>query len=160
MTDSLPPSSVRPASEHPCHEETNYAVGYGRPPKATRFKPGKSGNPKGRPKGSVNTKALLKKIYTGKVVMRDGEKRRRVMRIEALLFKQWERGIKGDERAAQAAFETAKDLGVLDSIEAANDSRGGSLTDEMVEALSDEELEALIKLAEMEENILKKHKRH
>lgn len=27
-----------------------YEVGYGRPPKATQFKPGQSGNPKGRPR--------------------------------------------------------------------------------------------------------------
>ena len=31
-----------------------YDVGYGKPPKDTRFKPGQSGNPKGRPKGSKN----------------------------------------------------------------------------------------------------------
>jgi hypothetical protein len=31
-----------------------YKVGYGKPPKATRFKPGKSGNAKGRPQGSRN----------------------------------------------------------------------------------------------------------
>lgn len=29
-----------------------YDVGYGKPPKDTRFKPGKSGNPKGRTRGS------------------------------------------------------------------------------------------------------------
>ena len=29
----------------------DYDVGYARPPKATQFAPGKSGNPKGRPKG-------------------------------------------------------------------------------------------------------------
>ena len=28
-----------------------YKVGYGHPPIATRFQPGKSGNPRGRPKG-------------------------------------------------------------------------------------------------------------
>lgn len=31
-----------------------YEVGYGKPPAATRFKAGKSGNPRGRPKGSAN----------------------------------------------------------------------------------------------------------
>ncbi len=29
---------------------SKYEVGYGKPPKHTRFKPGRSGNPKGRPK--------------------------------------------------------------------------------------------------------------
>lgn len=29
----------------------SYDVGHGKPPKASRFKPGQSGNPKGRPKG-------------------------------------------------------------------------------------------------------------
>jgi hypothetical protein len=33
---------------------SSYEVGYGRPPARTRFKPGHSGNPKGRPKGSRN----------------------------------------------------------------------------------------------------------
>ncbi len=31
-----------------------YEIGYGRPPKSTRFTKGKSGNPDGRPKGSKN----------------------------------------------------------------------------------------------------------
>lgn len=36
----------------------DYEVGYGKPPKATRFKPGQSGNPKGRPKGAKNKHAF------------------------------------------------------------------------------------------------------
>ena len=35
-----------------------YEVGYGKPPDATRFQPGRSGNPKGRPKGSRNKPKL------------------------------------------------------------------------------------------------------
>jgi len=35
-------------------DATAYEVGYGKPPSATRFKAGKSGNPRGRPKGSGN----------------------------------------------------------------------------------------------------------
>ena len=34
-------------------------VGYKRPPRATQFKPGQSGNPKGRTKGSLNIANVL-----------------------------------------------------------------------------------------------------
>jgi hypothetical protein len=37
----------------------DYQVGYGKPPKHTQFKPGKSGNPQGRPKGTKNLKTDL-----------------------------------------------------------------------------------------------------
>ena len=43
-------SSQSPPPDDP-EEEPTYEVGYGKPPQATRFQPGKSGNPKGRPKG-------------------------------------------------------------------------------------------------------------
>jgi hypothetical protein len=42
--------SARPAS---------YTVGYGKPPVHSRFKAGRSGNPRGRPKGSRNRQAAL-----------------------------------------------------------------------------------------------------
>lgn len=42
----------RPFARRP--ESSDYDVGYGKPPGGTRFKPGQSGNPRGRPKGSKN----------------------------------------------------------------------------------------------------------
>ena len=38
---------------------TSYRVGYRRPPAATRFKLGVSGNPKGRPRGARNYKGIM-----------------------------------------------------------------------------------------------------
>ena len=60
----------------------DYEVGYARPPKATRFKPGVSGNPRGRPKGSRNRPALheerLKDIVLDEayrtIQVRDGDR--------------------------------------------------------------------------------------
>ncbi|MCY3732928.1 MAG: DUF5681 domain-containing protein, partial [Chloroflexi bacterium] len=40
--------------------ERKYDVGFGKPPKHSRFKKGKSGNPKGRPKGSRNFSMVVK----------------------------------------------------------------------------------------------------
>jgi Family of unknown function (DUF5681) len=35
-------------------EQAVYEIGYGKPPATTQFKPGRSGNPRGRPKGARN----------------------------------------------------------------------------------------------------------
>ena len=42
----------RPTRKRPAERGGDYKVGYGRPPQATQFKPGKSGNNHGRPKGT------------------------------------------------------------------------------------------------------------
>lgn len=39
-------------------ESRNYDIGYGKPPVATRFKPGQSGNPRGRPRGKSSDRPL------------------------------------------------------------------------------------------------------
>lgn len=50
MSDIKPPSKVtKRLAKLP--DRKSYTVGHGKPPQATRFRPGQSGNPKGRPKG-------------------------------------------------------------------------------------------------------------
>jgi Family of unknown function (DUF5681) len=123
-----------------------YSVGYGRPPIHSRFKPGRSGNAKGRPKGSCNVKAELKKVYTDKIVIHEGGKKRHVTRITVLLLRQWERGIKGDERAAQAAIANAKALGVFDETETDEGSSVICLSKQFLDQLSDEALDELVRI--------------
>jgi hypothetical protein len=48
-------------------------VGYARPPIASRFKPGKSGNPHGRPRNSRNLKTIIQSALTALVVLQARE---------------------------------------------------------------------------------------
>jgi Family of unknown function (DUF5681) len=128
-------------SDIAAHNATEYSVGYGRPPMRSRFKPGQSGNPKGRPKGSHNVKTELKEVYTDRISINVGDKKISVTKVKALLLKQWERAIKGSERATQAAIRNAKELGVFDEPEEAS---RGTLREEYAQ-LSREELEDIMR---------------
>ena len=64
---------------------SDYVVGYRRPPKATQFAAGKSGNPKGRPKGSRSVGAVLNDILQQKIVVTENGKTRRIPALEVML---------------------------------------------------------------------------
>ena len=49
----------------------DYEVGYARPPAHTRFKPGQSGNPRGRPKGSRNQLPALHEERLQEIILRE-----------------------------------------------------------------------------------------
>jgi hypothetical protein len=50
------------------HSETE-TVGYKQPPSKTQFKPGKSGNPRGRPKRKTDMSSALNDAFNNKVVV-------------------------------------------------------------------------------------------
>lgn len=77
----------------------DYRVGRNRPPVETRFKPGQSGNPKGRPKGRRNVKTELKEILSKKVTIRDAENTRKVSLPAANILAHAFKGAKGDVRS-------------------------------------------------------------
>jgi hypothetical protein len=63
-------------------DSSDYVVGYGRPPKSKRFVAGKSGNPKGRPKGSRLVGAILRDIIEQKIAVTENGKTRRMPVLE------------------------------------------------------------------------------
>ncbi len=68
-----------------------YEVGYGRPPEATKFRPGQSGNPSGRPKGSKNLATLVLKHLQTKVTVRENGRERRMSKLDVGLTKMMNR---------------------------------------------------------------------
>ena len=76
------------------------AVGYGRPPVGTRFKPGQSGNPTGRPKGTLNLRTDLREELTERIRLREGDRDLKVSKQRAMLKALVAKALKGDARAA------------------------------------------------------------
>lgn len=88
--------------------DDDYEVGYGKPPKHTRFKQGQSGNPKGRPKGTHNFETDVKATLSAPVrITRDG-KPRKVSTQEAALLRLRERALSGDARALDRLLTLAQ----------------------------------------------------
>jgi hypothetical protein len=77
-------------------------VGYRRPPKATRFKPGQSGNPKGRPRGSANLATDLAAELNEQITVREGGQAQRISKQRALIKSLMAKALQGDVRATTA----------------------------------------------------------
>ena len=77
----------------------DYEVGYGRPPQATRFKTGQSGNPKGRPRGSHNLHTLLSDAMHTRVPVTIEGRRVYLTKAQVAVRQQVDNAAKGDLRA-------------------------------------------------------------
>jgi hypothetical protein len=76
-----------------------YKVGYGRPPKATQFKPGRSGNPRGRPKGPKTVGAVLRDVIQRRIEVTENGKTRRISVLEVMLRRLANDAMRSDPRA-------------------------------------------------------------
>lgn len=77
----------------------DYEVGYGKPPKASQFKKGQSGNPKGRPKGAKGFTASLKQEMEDMVTVREGGREVKVSKAEAAAKRLVAKALGGDMAA-------------------------------------------------------------
>ena len=79
------------------------AVGYGRPPKRSRFMKGQSGNPAGRPRGRHRL-APFEAVLGQMVTIREGGDERLVTAMEAFFLHLAKRGLEGDMAQPERAF--------------------------------------------------------
>jgi hypothetical protein len=111
------PQAVAPDAIGQAADREPYAVGYGRPPLHSRFKPGQSGNPKGRAKGSQNLRTILKRVSNEQIQIREGDRTRRMSRMEARVRTTYARAFKRDPKALASLIMLWRQIGLTDSDE-------------------------------------------
>ena len=90
--------------------ESDYRVGYGRPPLDTRFKRGQSGNPKGRPPGAKNLASLLNEILNELVIIKEDGGRKRISKRKAAFKQLVNEAAKGNWRALKLLVDILQDI--------------------------------------------------
>ena len=86
-------------------------VGYKKPPKHSRFKKGKSGNPKGRPKGRKNLSTHLYRILNERILIKEGDKVCKITKGEAMLKSLMQKALKGDAKAVNLMMVALRQFG-------------------------------------------------
>ena len=69
----------------PRDKDGDYEVGYGKPPRHTRFAKGQSGNPRGRPPGTKSFTTLLDEALNERVLVAENGGRRKVSKRQAIV---------------------------------------------------------------------------
>jgi hypothetical protein len=96
-------------SDEASDARSTYDVGHGKPPERTRFKPGQSGNPRGRPR-SRHKHAPYEAVLGQLVTIRDAGTEKKVTAAEAFLLQLTRRGLEGDNAAARATIRAIEEV--------------------------------------------------
>jgi len=79
-------------------------VGYGKPPRETKFKKGRSGNPRGRPKGSRNLASLLGQTLDERVTVTENGRKHAITKLAAAVKQLVNGAAAGDPKRMQQLF--------------------------------------------------------
>ncbi len=101
-------------------EKTPY-VGYMNPPQHTRFKKGKSGNPRGRPRKREEPHTVLQRVLDRKISIKEED--RKIPIREALIRKLRELALQGDKQALALQRQILTDAGYDEPTETSQDER-------------------------------------
>lgn len=90
---------------------SKHEIGYKHPPERTQFRPGISGNPKGRPKGRKNVATVVRRTLAEKVIINENGIRKTVTKLEAAIKQLANKAVSGDLNAMRQLLPV---LAVLD----------------------------------------------
>ena len=136
-------------------DDDNDDIGYGKPPRHSRFKPGQSGNPKGKKKGTRSFSTEVRATLGMPVVLTDSDRPRKVTTSAAALMRLREKALKGDSRSLDRLIDLSRQYG--DETAAASQQ----MSDEDAAILADYEARILEKHAgEAKEAALKRTPRN
>jgi hypothetical protein len=89
-----------------------YEVGYKKPPKHTQFAANTSGNPKGRPKGSLNLATALNRALAETMPVIVNNRRVRMTKLDVSIKGLVNRAVRGDPKAMQQMLALAPLVGI------------------------------------------------
>lgn len=116
-------------------------------PPGTPFQPGRSGNPDGRPPGSISFKAIAEKLLDGKITIEQAGEMRQITRKEKMILGIIDDAVNDEDpniRLKAVAYIMEKTEGkVPDKYE-----HSGQIDTGRADALSVDELRTLVKLME------------
>jgi hypothetical protein len=81
-------------------EAATYQVGNKRPPKHSQWQPGQCGNPKGRPKGSLNLATRVQRELRKRVLVSEGVKKVMMAKADVFARKLVDGSLNGDIKSA------------------------------------------------------------
>ena len=100
-------SGLRFLRPSPLEEGAEDKVGDCRPPRDTRFRPGQSGNPRGRPKRPRTLAARVRRALDEEVEAKENGETRRITKLEAAVKQLMNRAASGEARATRDAIALA-----------------------------------------------------
>jgi hypothetical protein len=112
----------------------SYVVGKGRPPLLTRWKPGQSGNPMGRPKGAKNIMTCFRQELNRKIDIKERGIVRRVTSREAIAKTITNRALKGDSKLLPVIMAIDREVSALEAREKLKRSIVGMTPQQAMEA--------------------------
>jgi hypothetical protein len=102
--------SAQQRSQMAADQEGNYEVGYGKPPRHTRFQKGRSGNPAGRPRGKKNLATLLSDALDQKIIVVESGRRKKISKREAIVTQLVNKSASADLKATQILLAMLRDV--------------------------------------------------